>query len=104
MIRNTTLRASVSLAGMAFGMALSLPGGAAHAQTAPEAADRGITEIIVTANRREEGIPLLEEKFRRNLARRFPAARQAAILAVAQDQATLEAMPVRDFMDLLVPA
>ena len=55
-------------------------------------------------HRREEGIPLLEEKFRRNLARRFPAARQAAILAVAQDQATLEAMPVRDFMDLLVPA
>ncbi len=54
--------------------------------------------------RREEGIPLLEEKFRRNLARRFPAARQEAILAVAQDQATLEAMPVRDFMDLLVPA
>ena len=54
--------------------------------------------------RREEGIPLLEDKFRRNLARRFPAARQEAILAVAQDQATLEAMPVRDFMDLLVPA
>lgn len=51
--------------------------------------------------RRADGIPLLEEKFRRNLARRFDAERQQRILAVALDQATLEAMPVRDFMDLL---
>ncbi len=51
--------------------------------------------------RRAEGIPLLEEKFRRNLARRFDAGRQQRILAAALDQATLEAMPVRDFMDLL---
>lgn len=51
--------------------------------------------------RRAEGIPLLEEKFRRNLARRFDAERQQRILAVALDQVTLEAMPVRDFMDLL---
>ena len=51
--------------------------------------------------RRAEGIPLLEEKFRRNLARRFDAGRQQRILAAALDQATLVAMPVRDFMDLL---
>ncbi|WP_374249231.1 bifunctional 2-methylcitrate dehydratase/aconitate hydratase [Thermomonas sp.] len=51
--------------------------------------------------RRADGIPLLEEKFRRNLARRFDAGRQQRILAAALDQATLEAMPVRDFMDLL---
>jgi 2-methylcitrate dehydratase len=52
--------------------------------------------------RRDEGIPLLEEKFRRNLARRFDAAAQQRILDVAMDQTTLEAMPVSAFMDLLV--
>src|SRR5690606_35751678 len=36
--------------------------------------------------RRDEGIPLLEAKFRRNLARRFPEARQSRILDVALDQ------------------
>ena len=51
--------------------------------------------------RRDEGLPLLGEKFRRNLARRFDAQRQQRILEVALDQARLEAMPVRDFMDLL---
>ncbi|MGY0610748.1 bifunctional 2-methylcitrate dehydratase/aconitate hydratase [Luteimonas sp. A501] len=50
--------------------------------------------------RRDEGIPLLEAKFRRNLARRFPAARQEAILAASLDQATLEAMPVPEYVDL----
>ncbi|MEN1957100.1 bifunctional 2-methylcitrate dehydratase/aconitate hydratase [Luteimonas changyuni] len=52
--------------------------------------------------RREEGIPLLEAKFRRNLARRFPEQQQAAILAASLDQATLEAMPVHDYVDLYV--
>ncbi|MCO5056159.1 bifunctional 2-methylcitrate dehydratase/aconitate hydratase [Thermomonas sp.] len=52
--------------------------------------------------RRAEGIPLLEAKFRRNLARRFDPARQQAILDVALDQARLEALPVQDFMALLV--
>ena len=51
--------------------------------------------------RRDEGLPLLEEKFRRNLARRFDAQRQQRILDVALDPPALEAMPVRDFMDLL---
>src|SRR6266480_150328 len=32
--------------------------------------------------RRHEGIPLLEEKFRRSLARRFPKERREAILAL----------------------
>ncbi|MBZ0086896.1 MAG: bifunctional 2-methylcitrate dehydratase/aconitate hydratase [Thermomonas sp.] len=52
--------------------------------------------------RRDQGIPLLEEKFRRNLARRFDADRQQAILDVTLDQARLEALPVQDFMALLV--
>ncbi|CAN7596025.1 bifunctional 2-methylcitrate dehydratase/aconitate hydratase [Caballeronia sp. dw_19] len=52
--------------------------------------------------RREDGIPLLVEKFRTNLARRFPAKQQEAILAVSLDQATLEAMPVNEYVDLYV--
>jgi 2-methylcitrate dehydratase len=53
--------------------------------------------------RREEGIPLLLEKFRRNLARRFPASRQHTILDVSLDPARLEAMPVSAYVDLYVP-
>ena len=52
--------------------------------------------------RREDGIPLLVEKFKTNLARRFPAKQQEAILAVSLDQATLEAMPVNEYVDLYV--
>ncbi|MDN7876432.1 bifunctional 2-methylcitrate dehydratase/aconitate hydratase [Burkholderia aenigmatica] len=52
--------------------------------------------------RRTEGIPLLVEKFRTNLARRFPAKQQQAILDVSLDQAKLEAMPVDQYVDLYV--
>lgn len=52
--------------------------------------------------RRKEGMPLLVEKFRTNLARRFPARQQDAILAVSLDQKTLEAMPVNAYVDLYV--
>jgi 2-methylcitrate dehydratase len=52
--------------------------------------------------RRKDGIPLLVEKFRTNLARRFPAKQQAAILAVSLDQKKLEAMPVQEYVDLYV--
>ncbi|MCL4761594.1 MAG: bifunctional 2-methylcitrate dehydratase/aconitate hydratase [Burkholderiales bacterium] len=52
--------------------------------------------------RRKEGIPVLVEKFRTNLARRFPAKQQAAILDVALDAKTLHAMPVHEFVDLMV--
>ena len=52
--------------------------------------------------RREEGIPLLEDKFRANLARRFPARQQRAILDVSLDQARLESMPVHEYVDLYV--
>ncbi|HXV10233.1 MAG TPA: bifunctional 2-methylcitrate dehydratase/aconitate hydratase [Burkholderiales bacterium] len=50
--------------------------------------------------RRKEGVPLLEAKFRTNLARRFPAKQQRTILAACRDQARLEAMPVHEFVDL----
>ncbi|RKT20604.1 2-methylcitrate dehydratase [Paraburkholderia sp. RAU2J] len=52
--------------------------------------------------RREDGIPLLVEKFRTNLARRFPVRQQLAILDVSLDQARLEAMPVNEYVDLYI--
>ncbi|MDF9617637.1 2-methylcitrate dehydratase [Pseudomonas entomophila] len=52
--------------------------------------------------RRAEGIPLLEAKFRENLATRFVRQRCEQILALCKDQAALEAMPVHSFVDLFV--
>jgi 2-methylcitrate dehydratase len=52
--------------------------------------------------RRADGIPLLVEKFRTNLARKFPVKQQQAILDVSLDQARLEAMPVNEYVDLYV--
>ncbi|MBA3590669.1 bifunctional 2-methylcitrate dehydratase/aconitate hydratase [Methylibium sp.] len=52
--------------------------------------------------RRKDGIPLLEAKFRVNLARRFPPKQQDAILDVSLDQKALEAMPVHEYVDLYV--
>lgn len=51
--------------------------------------------------RRDEGIPLLERKFRNNLAVRFPAARVAAIYELCLDHERLQQTPVHEFMDLL---
>jgi 2-methylcitrate dehydratase len=52
--------------------------------------------------RRKEGVPVLEAKFRTNLARRFPAKQQQAILQLCQDQKKLEVTPVNEFVDLFV--
>lgn len=52
--------------------------------------------------RRDEGIPVLVEKFKTNLARRFPTKQQRAILDVSLDQRRLEALPVNEFVDLFV--
>jgi 2-methylcitrate dehydratase len=52
--------------------------------------------------RRKEGMPILVEKFKTNLARRFPAAQQKAILELCLDAARLEATPVNEFVDLMV--
>jgi 2-methylcitrate dehydratase len=45
---------------------------------------------------------VLVEKFRTNLARRFPAKQQQRILDVSLDQKALEAMPVNEYVDLYV--
>jgi 2-methylcitrate dehydratase len=52
--------------------------------------------------RRKDGIPLLEAKFRTNLARQFPARQQQRILDASLDQARLEALPVHEYVDLYV--
>lgn len=52
--------------------------------------------------RRGDGIPLLEEKFRTNLARRFPPKQQQAILDVSLDHDRLIAMLVHEYVDLYV--
>jgi 2-methylcitrate dehydratase len=52
--------------------------------------------------RRADGIPLLVEKFKTNLARRFPSKQQEAILAASSDQQALEAMPVHEYVDMYV--
>jgi len=52
--------------------------------------------------RRQEGMPLLEAKFRTNLARRFPPERQRAILDLCRDHGRLESTPVDRFVDLFV--
>ncbi|MEO8169301.1 MAG: bifunctional 2-methylcitrate dehydratase/aconitate hydratase [Oxalobacteraceae bacterium] len=64
-------------------------------------------EVIVEypighARRRADGIPLLEAKFKTNLARQFPTKQQKTILDISLDQATLEAIPVHEYVDLYV--
>ena len=52
--------------------------------------------------RRKEGMPVLVEKFRTNLARRFPARQAQAILDLCLDSGKLEKTRVHDFVDLMV--
>lgn len=52
--------------------------------------------------RREEGIPLLIQKFIINLARRFSAKQQQAILEVALDSDKLMNIAVNEFVDMMV--
>ena len=52
--------------------------------------------------RRKDGIPLLIEKYKRNLARRFSPQRQQAILSASLDQKKLAAMSVDKYVDLYV--
>jgi 2-methylcitrate dehydratase len=52
--------------------------------------------------RREEGLPLLVQKFKTNLARRFPEQQQTQILDISLDRERLEQMPVHEYVDLYV--
>ena len=52
--------------------------------------------------RRKEGMPVLVEKFKVNLARRLAEKQQKAILELCMDQKKLEQTPVSEFVDLMV--
>jgi 2-methylcitrate dehydratase len=68
---------------------------------------RTLDEIVVEypighRRRRQEGIPLLVAKYRRNLACRFPEKQQHAIAELSLDRARLERMAVNEYVDLYV--
>jgi 2-methylcitrate dehydratase len=52
--------------------------------------------------RRDAGMPLLVEKFKTNLRRRFPDQQQQRILAVSLDSQRLDEIPVNEYVDLFV--
>jgi 2-methylcitrate dehydratase len=53
--------------------------------------------------RREEGLPLLVDKFKTNLRRCFAEVRQQRILEASLNRERLESMPVHEYVDLYVP-
>jgi len=70
-----------------------------------ELADRTVVEETVEypighRRRRDEGLPLLVEKFKTNLRRRYAEDRQGRILDASLDRERLEAMPVNEYVDL----
>ena len=79
----------------------------ANAVTAKLKDGSTLEEIVVEypighRRRRQEGIPLLVAKFRRNLARRFPEKQQHAIAELSLDRTRLERMAVNEYVDLYV--
>lgn len=52
--------------------------------------------------RRAEGIPLLEQKFKNNLAKRFPKQQAAHVYSLCLDQQAFESTSVNRLMDMLV--
>jgi 2-methylcitrate dehydratase len=52
--------------------------------------------------RRKEGMPVLIEKFKTNLARRFAEKQRATILDLTLDAKRLSSVPVQDFVDAMV--
>jgi 2-methylcitrate dehydratase len=79
---------------IANGIRVELTGGAMFEET--------VEYPIGHRRRREEGLPLLVEKFRTNLRRQFPEERQQRILDASLDRGKLEAMPVNEYVDLYV--
>jgi len=52
--------------------------------------------------RRKEGMPILVEKFKVNLARRFPEKQRGLILDLCMNPKKLETTPVHEFVDMMV--
>jgi len=66
-----------------------------------------LKEIVVEypighRRRRKEGMPLLVEKFRTNLARVFPPKQADAVMDLCMDPKRLSATPVHEFVDMMV--
>src|SRR5258708_6833389 len=78
----------------------------ANALTVEFTDGKKMKEIVVEypighRRRRKDSIPLLVEKFKTNLARRFPEKQRAAILDLAMDAKRLEATAVHEFVDMM---
>src|SRR5882724_7767569 len=79
----------------------------ANALTVEFADGKKLKEIVIEypighKRRREEGMPILVEKFQTNLARRFPTKQCKAILDLCLDPKKLAATPVNEFVDMMV--
>ena len=79
----------------------------ANALTVELAGGKRLKEVVVEypighKRRRKEGMPVLVEKFRTNLARRFPEKQRARILDLCLDAKRLDATAVQEFVDLMV--
>jgi 2-methylcitrate dehydratase len=79
----------------------------ANAVTVEFADGKRLKEFVVEypighKRRRKEGMPVLVEKFKVNLARRFPEKQRQAILELCLDAQRLEATRVNEFTDLFV--
>jgi 2-methylcitrate dehydratase len=79
----------------------------ANALTVEFTDGKKLKEIVVEypighKRRRKEGMPVLMEKFRANLARVFPEKQAARLLALASDPKELDATPVQEFVDMMV--
>jgi 2-methylcitrate dehydratase len=78
----------------------------ANALTVEFTDGKKMKEIVVEypighKRRRKEGMPVLVEKFKRNLALRFAEKRRNQILELCLDQKQLEATAVHEFVDLM---
>ena len=79
----------------------------ANALTVELADGKKLKEIVVEypighKRRRKEGMPLLVEKFKTNLARVFPPKQADAVLELCMDSKRLSATPVHEFVDMMV--
>ncbi len=79
----------------------------ANALTVEFTDGKKLKEIVVEypighKRRRKEGMPVLVEKFKTNLARRFPVKQQKAILDLCLDPKKLAATSVNEFVDMMV--
>ncbi len=79
----------------------------ANALTVEFTDGRKMKEVVVEypighKRRRKEGMPVLVEKFKTNLARVFPAKQAGAILELALDSGRLDDTPVNEFVDMMV--